>query len=50
MSAADLYAAMLVSWVEDLPAFRARHPNVARLCAEVAANPVVSAVWRRHEM
>ena len=50
MSVADIYAAMLVSWDLDIPGFYARHPNLQRLCARVAADPVIRPVWKRHEI
>lgn len=48
MSAIDLYAAMLMSWDEDLDALFARHPSLKVLYHAVAANPEVASVWRRH--
>lgn len=50
MSAADLYAAMLMSWAEDLDAFVHRFPNLGRLYRRVADVPAVAAVWARHGM
>lgn len=50
LSAADIYAAMLVSWVEPLDAFFAQHPNLAAHYRRVAAVPVIADVWRRHGM
>lgn len=50
MTAADLYAAMLMSWAEDLDAFVHRFPNLGRLYRRVADVPAVNAVWARHGM
>jgi glutathione S-transferase len=50
MSAVDLYAAMLISWVEDLDAFFERYPGLRRLYGRVAQVPAVAAVWSRHGM
>jgi glutathione S-transferase len=50
MSAADIYAAMIISWSEDFAALTMRHPKLKSLYAGVAANPVVRRVWDRNEM
>ena len=48
MSAADLYAAMLTSWDLDQKALFDRHPNIKRLCMQVALVPPVREIWLRH--
>ena len=50
MSAADLYAAMLMSWAEDPDDFVHRFPNLGRLYRRVTDVPAVNAVWARHAM
>jgi len=50
LSAADIYAAMLVSWIEDMDGFFARNPNVAAHYRRVAAVPAIAKVWARHGM
>ena len=50
LSAADIYAAMLVSWVEPLDTFFAVHSNVKAHYQRVAAVPAIRAVWQRHGM
>ena len=50
MSAADIYAAMLVSWAPDVPQLFARHGNIKRLYDLVAARPLIAKVWARDEM
>lgn len=49
ISAADIYAAMLVSWSEDVEALLKRLPALARYYAAVTNHPSVRAVWLRHE-
>lgn len=49
MTAVDLYAAMLLSWVPDMATTFARHPNLASLYDSVTREPAVAAVWRRNE-
>lgn len=48
MSAVDIYAAMLCSWVPDMPALFAAHRNLARMYEAVLANASVKAVWERN--
>jgi glutathione S-transferase len=48
MSAPDIYAAMLCTWVPDMKALFAAHPNLARSYDAVLANPKISAVWARN--
>jgi glutathione S-transferase len=50
MSAADIYAAMLVSWDLDQNSLFKRHPNLKRLSSEVARHPDIKPVWKRHGM
>ena len=49
-SAADIYAAMIVSWAPDLPAIFARHLNLKAYYYAVAARPKISPVWLRNTM
>ena len=48
ISAVDLYAAMLLSWSEDMPGLFKRQPKLARLFEAVAAEPKVREVWVRN--
>jgi glutathione S-transferase/GST-like protein len=48
MSAPDIYAAMLCTWVPDMAALFAAHPNLARTYEAVLANPKIRAVWTRN--
>ena len=50
MCAADIYAAMLMSWDLDVEALFTAHPALARLYAAVASHPKIAPVWRRHDM
>jgi glutathione S-transferase len=50
MSAGDIYAAMLLTWSDDVVALFAKHPKLQRLYAAVAAVPAVRKVWDRNEM
>jgi glutathione S-transferase len=50
MSAADIYAAMLISWDLDLQVLFNAHPALLRLYAAVARHPKIAPVWRRHDM
>ncbi|WP_421694692.1 glutathione S-transferase family protein [Aestuariivirga sp.] len=50
MSAADIYAAMLCSWVPDVPGLFARHPNLKRMYDAVVQHDAVRKVWARNEM
>ncbi len=49
-SAADIYAGMLISWSEDMPALFKRHANLKSLYDAVAKRPSISAVWQRNKM
>jgi glutathione S-transferase len=48
--AADLYAAMLVTWMEDQAAFARRQPRLAALAAAVRARPRIAPVWAANGM
>jgi glutathione S-transferase len=50
MSAADIYAAMLLSWSNDVDALFAKWPKLKRLYEAVSANAVVRRVWDRNGM
>ena len=49
-SAADIYAAMLVSWAPDVSAVFSRHPNIKRHYDLVVVRPKINPVWKRNEM
>jgi glutathione S-transferase len=46
----DVYAAMLMTWNLDVPAFFRLHPNLKALYDRVIARPAVARVWQRHEI
>jgi glutathione S-transferase len=48
MSAVDIYAAMLCTWVPDRAQLFARHPNLQRMYEAVLARPEIRAVWTRN--
>ena len=50
MSAVDIYAAMLATWVADVPALFAKHPNIKVLHDRVAEVPAIARVWARNGM
>jgi glutathione S-transferase len=50
MSAADVYAAMLISWSEDFEQLSKRLPKLRALYDAVAAVPLVRKVWDRNAM
>jgi glutathione S-transferase len=50
ISAADLYAAMLLSWSNDVGGLFAKHPKLKRLYNSVAAIPAVRKAWDRNDM
>lgn len=50
LSAVDLYAAMLISWADDIDSFFDAFPGLAALYRRVADHPGVAAVWQRHGM
>lgn len=45
MSAVDIYAAMLISWADDVPALLARHANLRTLCTRVMAVSAIAKAW-----
>ncbi len=45
MSAVDIYAAMLISWADNVPDLLARHANLRTLCTQVMAVPAIAKVW-----
>ena len=49
-SAADIYAAMLVSWAPDIKALFAKHANIKHYYDLVTARPKVTSVWKRNDM
>ncbi len=49
-SALDIYAAMLVSWAENVPNLFARHPELGTHYKRVSARPKIAPVWARHRM
>ena len=50
LSAADIYAAMILSWSDDEKALFVRHPKLKTLYQAVAANPPIRKVWDRSGM
>jgi glutathione S-transferase len=50
MTAADVYAAMLISWSEDFTKLTSRLPKLGALYAAVGANPLVRKVWDSNNM
>jgi glutathione S-transferase len=48
MSAADIYAATLVTWADDVDALFSRHPAIRQLYDGVVAHPAIAAVWKRN--
>ncbi len=50
MSAADVYAAMLITWSEDFEGLSKRLPKLRALYDAVSANPTVRKVWDRNDM
>jgi glutathione S-transferase len=48
MSGLDIYAAMLATWMPDVPAFLAAHPNMKATYDRVVAVPAVGRVWVRN--
>ena len=49
-SAADIYAAMLISWAPDIKAVFARHKNIETHYNLVAARPKINPVWNNNSM
>jgi glutathione S-transferase len=50
ISAADIYAAMILSWSNDVEGLFVRHPKLQRLYEAVVANRKVRKVWDRNDM
>jgi glutathione S-transferase len=50
ISAADLYAAMLLSWSDDVEGLFAKHPRLKLLAQALAENATVRKVWDRNGM
>jgi len=48
MSAVDIYAAMLATWVPDMGELFTRHPNLKAMYDAVVAEPRIAAVWARN--
>ena len=49
-SAVDIYAAMLISWSEDITSLFARLPKLEKLYRNVTQRPAIRKVWERNEM
>jgi glutathione S-transferase len=49
-SAVDLYAAMLMSWMPDIKALFARHPNLETYYNLIAARPKTNLIWKNNNM
>jgi glutathione S-transferase len=49
-SAADIYAAMIITWSEDMAGLLTRHGNLKRLYALVGARAAIRPAWLRNEM
>ena len=50
MSAVDIYAAMLASWVPDMNELFATHANLKSMYEKVTAHPKIAAAWDRNEV
>ncbi len=50
MSAADIYAAMILTWSNDVQGEFVRQPKLKRLFEAVSAHEKVRKVWNRNEM
>lgn len=48
MTAVDIYAAMLISWSDDVPRLFEAHPKLKRLYEKVTAHPLIAPVWERN--
>jgi glutathione S-transferase len=48
LSAADIYAAMLLSWSDDMPGLFVARPKLQTLYKGVASHPAITPVWRRN--
>ncbi len=49
-SAADIYAAMLLTWSPDMRALFAHHPNLKAFYDRVSSRPAIAPVWERNGM
>ncbi len=49
-SAVDIYAALLISWSDDIPKLLGRHANLKRLFGLVAARALVAPIWARNNI
>lgn len=49
-SAADIYAAMLATWNQDMPAFYAKYPNVKTHCERVRSRKQIGPIWAANGM
>ncbi len=50
LSASDIYAAMLFTWSDDMPALFSRHPNLKVLYEHVSNIAAIRKVWNRNGM
>lgn len=50
LTAADIYAAMLIQWGPDMAALAQKHPNLKSLHDRVAQRPLIAPVWARNNM
>lgn len=50
MTAADIYAAMLIQWTPDIAALAKAHPNLKLLHDRVATRPLIAPIWARNGM
>ena len=48
LTTVDIYAAMLICWIDERDAFFARHANVAALYTNVMSEPKIKEIWLRH--
>ena len=50
MSAADIYAAMLIGWSDDFAGLAKAKPKLKALYDQVKSHPKIAPVWARNEM
>lgn len=50
LSAADIYAAMLIGWAPEVEALLRAQPPLARLYNGVASRPAIAEIWHRNGM
>jgi glutathione S-transferase len=50
ITAADIYAAMLIQWTPDIEALARKYPNLKALHDRVATRPLIAPVWKRNGM